>query len=163
MRKSGKWSGFAAGLFGLVLSWTVPAWGQASAIPEPWIAYAQLVGHQFQVWLEADDDTANQLHGYLENRILNAKGDAPPPAIVIRAWIDPSGQVSRVDFDSLGDPKADAILRQLLTTHPITEPPPSDMRQPLRVRLHLEANPDAQAPASGFCGAREGCPEEQAG
>ncbi|WP_233832488.1 YbaB/EbfC family DNA-binding protein [Paraburkholderia sp. ZP32-5] len=120
-----------------------PAIAQTPAIPQPWITYAQLVGHQFQAWLEGDDDAANQLHQYLEERILNAKGDAPPPAVVIRAWIGADGGVTRIAFDSLGDPKADALLRQLLTSHPMTEPPPPDMLQPLRVRLRLEANPDA--------------------
>jgi len=131
-----------------VASWAAPAWAQSPEVPQPWIAYAQLCGRQFQAWLENDDDAANQLHHYLEDRILNAKGDAPPAAIVIRAWIDPTGAVTRVAFDTLGDPNADALLRRLLTTHPITEPPPADMRQPLRVRLHLVANPDATPDAS---------------
>ncbi|WP_434115677.1 YbaB/EbfC family DNA-binding protein [Paraburkholderia caffeinilytica] len=116
-----------------------------SEVPQPWISYAQLVGRQFQAWLEADDDEANQLHQFLEDRILSAKGDAPPPAIVIRAWIAADGKVTDVAFDSLGDPKANALLRQLLTSHPITEPPPPDMRQPLRVRLRMKATTDDAA------------------
>jgi len=143
-----KWTGLLAVLIGLVLSCTTLAWGQAPAVPQPWIAYAQLTGRQFQAWLEADDDAANQLHQYLEDRILNAKGDAPPAAIVIRAWIGADGTVTKVAFDSLGDPKADAILRGLLTRRAMSEPPPPDMLQPLRVRLHLEANPQADS-ASG--------------
>lgn len=127
------------------VTWSAPGRSQTSDVPQPWISYAQLVGHQFQAWLEADDDAANQLHRYLEDRILNAKDDAPPPAVVIRAWIGADGAVTSVEFDSLGDAKADAILRQLLTAHPIVEPPPPDMRQPLRVRLHLTANADAGA------------------
>ncbi len=76
---------------------------------------------------------------------------APPPAIVVRAWIGANGAVTRVEFASLGDPGADATLRQLLTAGgPLAEPPPPDMLQPLRVRLRLAPNPDvaAAAPAS---------------
>jgi hypothetical protein len=130
------------------------AYAQSQTIPQPWISYAQLTGHQLQASLEEDSDAANELHRFIEDRILNAKGDAPPAAIVIRAWIGADGTVTRVEFNSLGDPKADALMRTLLTAHPISEPPPSDMRQPLRVRLRLEVNPDAapdgsDAPASG--------------
>jgi hypothetical protein len=131
----------AALLVALFIAQVPPARAQQD-VPQPWIEYAQLVGRQFQAWLEADDDAANQFHTYLENRILNAKGDAPP-SLIVRAWIGADGAVTKVAFDSFGDPDADAKLRQLLTSHPITEPPPPDMRQPLRVRLHLEANPDA--------------------
>src|ERR1700722_13615790 len=83
----------------------------ARGIPQPWISYAQLAGRQLQASLEGDDDAANQLHQFLEDRILNAKGNKPPPALVVRAWIGPNGAVTRVEFDSLGDPKADALLR----------------------------------------------------
>ncbi|HEY1611569.1 MAG TPA: YbaB/EbfC family DNA-binding protein [Paraburkholderia sp.] len=127
----------------LLVAWHPGAWAQTQNVPQRWIDYGQLVGTQFQAGLEHNDDEANQFHTFLENRILNAKGDTPPPAIVIRAWIGPDGTVSQVDFDSLGDAQADATLRKLLTAHPISEPPPPDMLQPLRVRLHLEANPDA--------------------
>src|ERR1700754_4525542 len=116
-----------ATLLGITLTCASTAWGQAPAIPQPWIAYAQLAGQQFQAWLEDDGDAADQLHEYLRDRIIHAKDDAPPEAVVIRAWIAADGTVSQVAFDSLGDPKADAILRQLLTAHPMTEPPPPDM------------------------------------
>ncbi|WP_233839105.1 YbaB/EbfC family DNA-binding protein [Paraburkholderia sp. ZP32-5] len=121
---------------------------QTQNVPPQWLTYAREVGGQFQAELASDDDTANQFYSFLENRVLHAKGDAPPPEIVVRAWIGADGAVTRVDFDSLGDAQADATLRQLLTAHPMTEPPPADMLQPLRVRLHLEANPDADAPGA---------------
>lgn len=117
---------------------------QSPDVPQSWISYAQLVGRQFQACLETDDDSANQLHQYLEDRILKAQDDAPPAAIVVRAWIDSTGGVTRVAFDSLGDPNADAILRRLLRSRTMTEPPPPDMLQPLRVRLRLEVNPAAE-------------------
>ncbi|TCW78098.1 hypothetical protein C5O80_33330 [Burkholderia sp. SRS-46] len=137
----------------LVVAWTLaagaPARAQTADVPQPWITYAQRVGRQFQGWLEADGDAADRLHRALEARVLSASADSPPPAIVVRAWIGANGTVTRVEFDPLGDANADAALRQLLTAGPLAEPPPPDMRQPLRVRLRLAPNPDAPAVASG--------------
>ncbi|MCA8094025.1 YbaB/EbfC family DNA-binding protein [Burkholderia anthina] len=124
-----------------------PAVAQTADVPQPWISYAQFVGRQFQAWLEADGDAPDRLHQYLEERVLKASAEAPPPAIVVRAWIGPNGAVMRVEFTSLGAPDADATLRQLLTANPLTELPPPDMLQPLRVRLRLTPNPDAAAAA----------------
>ncbi len=114
-----------------------------SSVPQAWLRYAQLVSTQFQTSLEADNDASKQLHQYLEERIVNATADAPPPAIVVRAWIGESGAVSKLQFDSLGNDAADAALRALLIEHVLPEPPPADMLQPLRVRLRLVANPEA--------------------
>ncbi|GAB7524883.1 YbaB/EbfC family DNA-binding protein [Paraburkholderia sp. 2C] len=143
MTSNAKRIGAAAILIGLALTCSRAAWSQPSAIPQPWIAYAQLAAQQFQAWLEADGDAADALHTYLEQRHKNAKGDASLKTVAVRAWFGADGTVTRVAFDSLGDAKADADLRQLLTTRPMTEPPPPDMRQPLRVQLQLEENPDA--------------------
>ncbi|WCM18142.1 YbaB/EbfC family DNA-binding protein [Paraburkholderia bryophila] len=125
------------------LFWSVQAAAQALDVPQPWLDYAQRVGQQFQASLEANDEAANQFHQFLEDRVLNAKADAPPPALVVRAWIGADGAVTKLQFDSLGDPQADATLRQLLSEHPVAGTPPADMRQPLRVRLRLTANPQA--------------------
>ncbi|WP_414126309.1 YbaB/EbfC family DNA-binding protein [Burkholderia territorii] len=130
-----------------MLAVCVPVAAQTADVPQPWINYAQLVGRQFQAWLEADGDAADRLHRYLEERVLNARADAPPPAIVVRAWIGANGAVTRVDFASLGSADADATLRQLLTASPLAEAPPPDMLQPLRVRLRLMPNPGAAANA----------------
>ncbi|WP_414016578.1 YbaB/EbfC family DNA-binding protein [Burkholderia territorii] len=130
-----------------MLAVCVPVAAQTADVPQPWISYAQLVGRQFQAWLEADGDAADRLHRCLEERVLNARADAPPPAIVVRAWIGANGAVTRVEFASLGSADADATLRQLLTASPLAEAPPPDMLQPLRVRLRLMPNPGAAANA----------------
>ncbi|MFM0290128.1 YbaB/EbfC family DNA-binding protein [Paraburkholderia megapolitana] len=143
-RNRGNWFGILIAL--LTMTGSMSASSQTLNVPQPWIDYAHQVGRQFQASLETDDEAANQLHRFLEDRVLNAKGDTPPPAIVVRAWIGADGAVTRVEFDTLGDAKADATLRQMLTAHPIAEPPPADMRQPLRVRLQMTATAD---PASG--------------
>lgn len=151
MKRMQEW-GASGWLRRIVVAWAlvgcaVPAVAQTADVPQAWIRYGQLAGQQFQTWLEADGDAADRLHRYLEARVLNARADAPPPAIVVRAWIGANGAVTRVEFASLGDPDADATLRQLLTAGPLAEPPPPDMLQPLRVRLRLAPNPDAAAAA----------------
>ena len=130
----------ACGIAGYVQS----AVAQTTEVPQTWIAYAQIVGEQFQRSLEAYDDTANELHAFLEDRMQHAPADTIPSMVTVRAWIGNDGAVTRVAFDSLGDAQADNDLRALLMAHAIGVSPPADMRQPLRVRLVLEAKPDAQ-------------------
>ncbi|NHV24791.1 YbaB/EbfC family DNA-binding protein [Burkholderia sp. D-99] len=151
MKRMQQW-GVSGGWRAIVVAWALavgvaPAVAQTADVPQAWIRYGQLAGQQFQTWLEADGDAADRLHRYLEARVLNASAAAPPPAIVVRAWIGTNGVVARVEFASLGDPDADATLRQLLTASPLAEPPPPDMLQPLRVRLRLAPNPEAAAAA----------------
>lgn len=110
---------------------------QSNAVPASWQSYAGLVVHQFQAWLMADDEAAYRLHRFLEDRTLSA-ADEPAGPLLIRVWIDPEGQVSRLDFPSLGQAQADSDLRRILTVSPLSEPPPPDMRQPLTLRLNLQ-------------------------
>jgi len=136
-------------LLALSSAWMPIARAQPPEIPPSWISYAQRVGGQFQTRLEADDVAANQLHRFLENKASQTSGTEPSPAILIRAWIGLDGAVTKVDFDSLGDAKADGILRSLLCTQKMNEPPPPGMRQPLRVRLRMEPNPNQEGAAGG--------------
>lgn len=126
------------------LSWSAPAAAQMLDVPQSWIKYAQLVGRQFQGWLEHDDESTKQLHRYIDERVRNADAYALPPTIAIRAWIGANGAVTKVEFDSLGDENADASLRKLLTSHALPEPPPADMLQPLHVRVGVVPNPHTQ-------------------
>lgn len=109
----------------------------AQTVPASWKSYAGLVGQQFQAWLMDDDDVAYRLHKFLEDRTIGAT-DEPPGPLLIKVWIGAQGQVTRLDFPSLGSAQADGDLRQLLTASPLSEPPPPDMRQPLTLRLNLQ-------------------------
>jgi hypothetical protein len=135
---------FACALACSIAGYAQSATAQTGDAPQTWIAYAQKVGEQFQQSLEAYDDTANELHAFLEDRMQHPQADTVPSTITVRAWIGSDGAVTRVAFDSLGDARADNDLRVLLMAHAIGAAPPADMRQPLRVRLVLEAKPDAQ-------------------
>lgn len=110
---------------------------QSTAVPASWTSYAGLVGRQFQAWLMGDDDVAFRFHQFLEGRAVSAT-DTPPGPLLIKVWIGSEGQVTRLDFASLGAEEANADLRHLLTATPLSEPPPSDMRQPLMLRLNLQ-------------------------
>jgi len=125
----------AATFMALSLGGTAAA--QSTALPASWSSYAGLVGQQFQAWLMGDDDVAYRLHKFLEDRAVSAT-DAPPGPLLVKVWIGPEGRVTRLDFPSLGAPQADADLRQVLTTAPLSELPPPDMRQPLVLRLNLQ-------------------------
>ncbi|MDQ7978498.1 YbaB/EbfC family DNA-binding protein [Paraburkholderia sp. SARCC-3016] len=129
---------------------------QTTEVPQAWISYALVVGEQFQRSLEAYDDTANELHAFLEDRMQHAPADTVPAMITVRAWIGNDGSVTRVAFDSLGDAQADDDLRAVLMAHAIGVSPPADMRQPLRVRLVLEAKPDAQPDGGHSSGTSSG-------
>ena len=57
---------------------------QTTDVPQTWIAYAQIVGEQFQRSLEAYDDTANELHAFLEDRMQHAPSDTIPSTVTVR-------------------------------------------------------------------------------
>lgn len=133
MTRWGRW--LTAALAILSLGGTAVA--QSMPVPASWRSYAGLAGQQFQAWLMADDDVAFRLHKFLEDRAVSAT-DTPPGPLLVRVWIGPEGQVTQLDFASLGSSQADADLRQILTVSPLSEPPPPDMRQPLTLRLDLQ-------------------------
>lgn len=130
-----------AGLFGIALAASSPMGHaqQAGGIPQPWISYARLASGQFQQWLsDGSSDVVQRLHAHLQDRMLKADPNAPPPPLVVRVWVGNDGRVSRVDFNSLGIQQADDDLRAILTGQPLSESPPRDMRQPMILQLTLD-------------------------
>ena len=102
-------------------------------VPDHWLRYAQFVSVAFQQRLGDPDNAAVlRLHAWLQERRLQ------PPALVVRLWVAPAGQIERLEFDSLGQSQADADLRGLLTSGPLSAPPPRDMRQPMVLQLSLD-------------------------
>ncbi|THF60437.1 YbaB/EbfC family DNA-binding protein [Pseudothauera rhizosphaerae] len=109
-------------------------------VPAHWIAYAQVTGNALQIRLsEGAGELITRLHERLRER---QQGRAVPLPVVVRIWISSEGWVVRSDFDSLGDVQTDADLRAILSAHPLPEPPPPDMRQPMVLRLTLQPNPE---------------------
>ncbi len=127
----------ALGLAGLGSRWFVAPSIAADAAPASWVRYAQRVAQAFEESLAGQDSRAVRFHTFLESAAVNAQERPPPTDIIVKAWIDEQGKITRVEFDSLGTAQADQDLRVLLMRHEIGEMPPPDMRQPLRVRLRL--------------------------
>lgn len=129
---------------------------QAQTPPQHWLDYAQSTSDQFQTWLsDGSSDLVVRLHVWLEHRDTNDRLMGTSMPVITRVWISAQGWVERVEFDSLGDPQADADLRALLSRKPLSAPPPADMRQPLVLQLRLDAassdtSPDARKPASAL-------------
>lgn len=129
---------FLAGLFGVALVSTAPVGNAQSNIPQPWISYARLASGQFQAWLsDGSSDAVQRLHQRLQDRMLKADANTPPPPLIVRVWVAEDGHVERVAFDSLGDATADSDLRAILTSQSLSENPPRDMKQPMVLKLDL--------------------------
>ncbi|RZL66207.1 MAG: hypothetical protein EOP81_01450 [Variovorax sp.] len=110
----------------------------AQPVPQHWISYAQLVGNQLQDRLgDAQSEAVVRLHGWMQERILKEGQAVPPAPLVVRLWIAADGGVSRLEFSTLGQAQADADLRAVLATEPLSESPPRDMRQPMVLQLSL--------------------------
>jgi hypothetical protein len=103
--------------------------------PPSWKQFAKLVQYRFETWIGADDEIANRFRAYVTDHA--GKEDGPPPALVVRAWLNPDGTVERVSFDALKDARADADLRTILKRGNIGEAPPPEMLQPLNLRFSL--------------------------
>lgn len=131
--------GLLAGVLGAsLLGAPTPQAAAQAAVPQHWISYAQLASNQFQSWLaDGSNEAVVRLHNHMQARVLGEAGTMPAP-VIVRVWVAADGQISRLDFDSLGQASADADLRSVLTSQPLSEPPPSDMRQPMVLRLKLD-------------------------
>lgn len=61
--------------------------------------------------------------------------------VIVKVWIDASGKVSRIALvDKTGDPKVDDLLKDVLENlRTLREGPPTDMPQPLKIRVTSRA------------------------
>ena len=134
---------FIAGLFGAALTTgATVGHAQTSNIPQPWISYAGLASGQFQSWLsDPTSDAVQRLHARMQARLLQAEANQPPPALIVKVWVGTQGQVDGVSFATLGDPVTDSDLQSILTSRPLSEPPPRDMKQPMVLQLNLDYLP----------------------
>lgn len=134
---------FVAGLFGAALATSATVGhAQTSSIPQPWISYARLASGQFQSWLsDPASDAVQRLHARMQERMLKAQADQPPPALIVKVWVGTEGHVDGVSFATLGDPVTDSDLQSILTSRALSEPPPRDMKQPMILQLNLDYLP----------------------
>ncbi len=139
------WIGALTGLVGGGPSTAAPAsadtpagdYRPATAVPASWQAFARRLQSSFQERLASEDDLADKFRDALAAR------PAATDALTVRAWILPTGQIERLEFDQL-DPLVAARLRVVLS-HGDVGVPPADMLQPVRLRLVLRPQtPPAQ-------------------
>jgi hypothetical protein len=143
-------SHWLATLAGVVLASAAPAAAQTvppSAAPAEWVRYAEAATATITGWLEAEDETATRLRGYLDR--TRAADDQPTPPIQIKIWIGPDGVVSRIEFPPFAHEEANNDLRNLIVGHRLSAAPPADMLQPVRIVIQLDARSAAPAASGG--------------
>jgi hypothetical protein len=101
----------------------------ATSVPASWQSFARGLQSSFQERLASEDDLADKFREAL------AALPTATEAVTLRAWILPSGQIDRLEFDQL-DPLVAARLRVVLSQGDVGAPP-ADMLQPVRLRLLL--------------------------
>lgn len=135
-----RWRRYLAALITSFVASLPAAQAQMQTPPQHWLDYAQSTSDQLQTWLsDGSSELVVRLHAWLEQRDTNDRLMGTSMPVVTRVWISAQGWVERVEFESLGDPQADADLRALLSRKPLSAPPPADMRQPLVLQLSLDA------------------------
>ncbi|MBV8919445.1 hypothetical protein [Bradyrhizobium sp.] len=107
----------------------------AGGAPASWTEFAKLVRLRFEFWMAADEVVANRFRSYLREHA--GKEDGPPPALEVRAWLNPDGTVERVIFPALKNAQADDDLHAILKRGNVGAAPPPEMLQPLNLRFSL--------------------------
>lgn len=135
-----RWLGAVTGLLGAGLGTATSStiaqqsdYQAAAAAPAAWQQFAKQLQDRFQQRLAADDEGARRFQDDMTKRAGAAR--APPASVIARTWILPDGKIERIDFDGL-DPAVATNLRVLLTRGEVGVPP-SDMLQPVHLRLSL--------------------------
>jgi hypothetical protein len=138
-----RWLGTATGLLGAGLGTGTTSvvaqqsdYRAAAAAPAAWQQFAKQLQDRFQQRLAVDDERARRFQDDMTKRAGAAK--ATPASVIARTWILPEGKIERIEFDGL-DPDVAIDLRALLTRGDVGAPP-SDMLQPVLLRLSLRPN-----------------------
>ena len=81
--------------------------------------YAGVIQHDLQGLLADNDDARGAKY-----------------SVIVKLWISADGRIERFDLsDSTGDDKTDQALRATLTGLRLSDPPPNDMPQPVKLRV----------------------------
>ncbi|WP_024506336.1 hypothetical protein [Bradyrhizobium sp. ARR65] len=105
----------------------------ALSAPADWQAFASRLQTRFQDELSAED----VVRQFQDEAARRGRGADPAVDVVtVRAWIMSDGRIERVEFGQI-DPGLAVRLRALLTRANVGTPP-SDMLQPVHLRLSLK-------------------------
>ncbi len=117
-----------------------------SAAPAEWVRYAEGATATITEWLQAEDETATRLRGYLDRTRPSADQATAP--LQIKIWVDAEGAVSRIDFPPFAHEEANADLRAVIVGRRLAGPPPQGMLLPMRIAVQLDPAPaDRSGPA----------------
>jgi len=105
--------------------------------PASWNAYAVMLHNMVQVWLADNTDAALRLGSYLEG--IRANDRSGKVSLPLEIWIDGKGAVSDVRFPLFAHEQANTDMLAVLRGREMPEAPPSDMVQPVRLKLTLSA------------------------
>ena len=112
----------------------------AGDVPAAWGAYAQRIAQWLQATLddESDDAAVCSLRAGIE-RWAGERADAGDdrPVLLVRAWLDRYGHVTRIDSGAAGQAALDAALHAALVGRAVGAAPPRGMAQPLVLRMTL--------------------------
>jgi hypothetical protein len=147
--RTARWLGVAAGALAVTvggkpsLTEAAPDEGKASAtsattssamqIPVAWQDFAKSLQRQFQERLASNNDAALRFHDAMARLAGEMK---PAPSVLLRVWIMADGRLDRIEIDGRA---SDQASRDLVAAVGGVDRPPSDMPQPLRMRLSLAA------------------------
>ena len=138
-----RWLGAVTGLLGAGLATGTASvtaqqsdYRAAAAAPAAWQQFAKQLQDRFQQRLAVDDEGTRRFQDDMTKRAAAAK--AAPASVIARTWILPDGKIERIEFDGL-DSTVAVNLRALLSRGDVGVPP-SDMLQPVLLRLSLRPN-----------------------
>lgn len=105
--------------------------------PAEWLAYAETATTALTAWLEADTEAASRMR--LRLGAGRPSQDAATHLMEVRIWIAPDGRVSRIEGPLHEDAQAEADMAKIAASASLNAPP-SNMPQPLRIGVQLEAS-----------------------
>ena len=105
----------------------------ATQVPAAWQDFAKSLQRQIQDRLASNSDAALRFYNEMARPAAETK---PTPSILVRVWIMSDGKLERIEIDGLPTGQAP---RDLIAAVGGVNRPPSDMPQPVRLRLSLRA------------------------
>ncbi|KSB90014.1 hypothetical protein AS593_11360 [Caulobacter vibrioides] len=114
--------------------------------PEAWRRYAELAGRTFPAWLDEATPAAVRLRDYLDDLRVERGGEAVDLSLSV--WVAPDGLVSRVAAPVFAQSEPNADLRAVFEGRRLSEPPPTGLRLPIRLRLRVAPPPADARPST---------------